>query len=83
MTGATGYLGGRLSSLGLAFSGVDIAFYLVHPMFDGNVFEVADSEAAANFALAARDTGVRRIIYLGGLAQGDDLSAQDPQHLTL
>ncbi len=32
------------------------------------------SEAAANFALAAREAGVRRIIYLGGLAHGDELS---------
>ena len=32
------------------------------------------AEAATNFALAAREANVRRIIYLGGLAHGQDLS---------
>jgi len=63
-----------LPSLRSAFIGVDTAFYLVHAMFDGGDFEVADREAATNFALAAREANVRRIIYLGGLAHGQDLS---------
>jgi len=107
LTGATGYIGGRLlrrlqrdglavrclcrnpealgwraapgtelvrgdllqpAFLGMAFSGVDTAFYLVHSMKAGDRFEADERAAASNFAAAARDAGVRRIIYLGGLA---------------
>ena len=113
LTGATGYIGGRLlrrlqrdglavrclcrnpealgwraahgtelvrgdllqpASLGIAFSGVDTAFYLVHSMKAGDRFEAEERAAAANFATAARDAGVRRIVYLGGLAHGGELS---------
>src|SRR4051812_14543792 len=63
------------ASLGAAFSGVDTAFYLVHSMNAGAEFAAREREAATNFALAARHAGVRRIVYLGGLAHGDDLSA--------
>jgi uncharacterized protein YbjT (DUF2867 family) len=39
-------------------------------------FETQDRTAAQNFAIAAREAGVRRIIYLGGLGSGgDQLSA--------
>ena len=37
-------------------------------------FEENDRIAARNFARAARSAGVRRIVYLGGLAHGEDLS---------
>jgi uncharacterized protein YbjT (DUF2867 family) len=57
-----------------AFSGVDTAYYLVHSMQDGREFESREQQAAENFALAARDSGVRRVIYLGGLAHGPELS---------
>jgi uncharacterized protein YbjT (DUF2867 family) len=62
------------ASLGPAFSRVDAAFYLVHSMHAGAEFEAQEREAAVHFALAARKAGVRRIIYLGGLAHGDELS---------
>jgi len=62
------------ASLGVAFSGVDTAFYLVHSMKAGERFEAEERIAATNFAMAARDAGVRRIIYLGGLAHGGELS---------
>ena len=114
LTGATGYIGGRLlrrlerngpavrclcrnpealgwrvapgtelvrgdllepASLVAAFSGVDTAYYLVHLMNSGEEFEAEERKAASNFAAAARQAGVRRIIYLGGLAHGDGLSA--------
>ena len=113
LTGATGYIGGRLlgrlqreglpvrclcrnpealgrrvapttelvqgdllrpASLRTSLAGVDTAFYLVHSMKAGQEFEAEERRAAANFALAAREAGVRRIIYLGGLAHGDKLS---------
>jgi uncharacterized protein YbjT (DUF2867 family) len=49
-----------------ACRGADAAFYLVHSM-DGPGFAVRDREAAAVFAAAARDAGLRRVVYLGGL----------------
>ena len=62
------------AALSAAFHGVDTAFYLVHAMLSGREFERQERETAANFARAAREAGVQRIIYLGGLAHGNDLS---------
>ena len=111
LTGATGYVGGRLlsrlqqagvhvrcltrrpealsdrstqtteivggdvldpQSLESAFSGVDTAYYFVHSMGADRDFEEQDRFAAANFAKAATDAGVRRIVYLGGLGNPDE-----------
>jgi uncharacterized protein YbjT (DUF2867 family)/tryptophan-rich sensory protein len=58
------------ASLYGAFEGVDTAYYLVHSMGSAGPFEEEDRQAARNFAEAARQAGVRRIIYLGGL--GDE-----------
>ena len=118
ITGATGYIGGRLvpilldkgyrvrclvrnearldkrgwegvevvegdvlkpETLGPALQNVDVAYYLVHSLAAGRGhFASLDEEAAANFGTAARDYGVDRMIYLGGLGDAeDDLS----QHL--
>jgi len=60
-----------------AMHGVYTAYYMVHSM--GGVskgdFEEEDRRAAENFARAARDAGVSRIVYLGGLGDEDsDLS---------
>ena len=64
------------ASLDAAMTGVDQAFYLVHSMASGARFAALDREAAANFGRAARRAGVRRIIYLGGLADdGHSLSS--------
>ena len=115
LTGATGYIGGRLlkglekagwpvrclarhpeflqprvasstevvkgdcldpPSLAPAMAGVHTAYYLVHSMGSSGKFEEEDRQAARNFAESARQAGVRRIIYLGGLgAEGHALSA--------
>ena len=113
LTGATGYVGGRLlrhleglgrqlrclarrpeelvgrvgpgtevvagdvlnpSTLDQALEGVDTAYYLVHAMGSERDFEARDRQGARHFAAAARRAGVRRIVYLGGLAHGADLS---------
>jgi uncharacterized protein YbjT (DUF2867 family) len=58
-------------SLGEAMSGVDVAVYLVHSL-DDHDFERMDAEAARYFALAAAASGVRQIVYLGGLGKDDD-----------
>ena len=57
-----------------AMLGVDVAYYLVHSMGSSGAFSSEDRDAALVFAAAARDAGVRRIGYLGGLGSGDDLS---------
>ena len=113
LTGATGYVGGRLlrvltsrgyrvrcmarnpepliarvgpetevvqgdvtdaTSLRAAMAGVGVAFYLVHSMGSRGRFDEEDRVAARAFAEAAVATGVRRIVYLGGLGRGDNLS---------
>ena len=56
------------ASLDTALASVDTAFYLVHSMESGADFAARDRRAAANFAAAAARAGVRRIVYLGGLA---------------
>jgi uncharacterized protein YbjT (DUF2867 family) len=58
-----------------ALTGVDTAYYLAHSMAASGDFEVEDRMSAQMFAAAARDAGVRRIIYLGALGTGDDLSS--------
>ncbi len=114
LTGATGYVGGRLlqalehserplrcavrtpdrltprvaaetevvaadmfdeASLERALDDVDVAYYLVHSMGSDGEFEERDRTAAELFAAAARDQGVRRIVYLGGLGHGAGLSS--------
>jgi uncharacterized protein YbjT (DUF2867 family) len=54
-----------------ALAGVEIAYYLVHSMGRGGSGDFAsrDHEAAENFAGAAREAGVKRIVYLGGLGK--------------
>jgi uncharacterized protein YbjT (DUF2867 family) len=114
LTGATGYVGGRLrerleregaalrclarnpdhlhgrvlpttrvvrgdvldpGSLEQAMEGVRVAFYLVHSLASGEGFEEEEARGAENFARAARQAEVERIVYLGGLGHGEQLSA--------
>jgi uncharacterized protein YbjT (DUF2867 family) len=52
-----------------ALEGIEVAYFLIHSMErseDGD-FEDRERAAAENFAAAAREAGVRRIVYLGGL----------------
>lgn len=57
-------------SLKEAAVGCDVAFYLVHSMEQGRDFERRDRDGAINFASAAEEAGLRRIVYLGGLSPG-------------
>lgn len=53
---------------------IDVLYYLVHAIGQPH-FRDADQAAAANVAAAARDAGVRRIVYLGGFVpSGQELS---------
>ncbi len=68
-------------SLDKALQGVHTAYYLVHLMSGSKSkdFEREDRQAAINFAAAAKQAGVQRIIYLGGL--GDDSLPNLSPHL--
>jgi uncharacterized protein YbjT (DUF2867 family) len=52
-----------------SLEGVDTAFYLVHTLGGGKEYAERDHRAATIFAEAARDAGVARIVYFGGLGQ--------------
>jgi uncharacterized protein YbjT (DUF2867 family) len=56
--------------------GIDIGYYLVHSMEGASKewkkFAERDRAAATNFAKAASDFGVKRIIYLGGLIHAEE-----------
>lgn len=53
---------------------IDVIYYLVHGIGQAN-FRDVDNTAATNVATAARDAGVRRIVYLGGFVpEGEELS---------
>ncbi|MBF4634315.1 SDR family oxidoreductase [Agreia pratensis] len=107
VTGATGYVGGRLvprlidagfrvrvlvrdpvkltdvpwaseveivtgdlddaSTLPAAMEGVEVLYYLVHSMGKAGHFRDQEERAADNVARAAKNAGVKRIVYLGGL----------------
>lgn len=56
--------------------GSELAFYLVHSMnAQHKDFARADRQSAENMQRAAQESGLKRIIYLGGLGeQSDDLS---------
>lgn len=60
-----------VNNLRQACQGCEVIYYLVHSMEPGNRnFAETDRIAAENVVQVAAETGVRRIIYLGGL--GDD-----------
>jgi uncharacterized protein YbjT (DUF2867 family) len=112
VTGATGYIGGRLvpellaagytvrcmardpgkladrpwsddievakadvsdaAALRKALADCDVAYYLIHSLGTGSSFEQRDRDAARAFADAAREAGVKRIVYLGGMISGQE-----------
>ena len=53
--------------------GVDVAYYLVHSIGEGD-FAAHDLDSARQFAAAAARAGVRRIVYLGGFVPDEELS---------
>jgi uncharacterized protein YbjT (DUF2867 family) len=73
--------GDAVSGAGLreALEGCRTAYYLIHSMGRGagsrGSFAARDRQAAVNFGEAVRDTGVQRVVYLGGLGPtGEDAS---------
>lgn len=54
-------------SLRQVFGGVDVLFYLAHSMGTSQDFVEEERRTATNVVQAAKDAGVRRIVYLSGL----------------
>ncbi len=71
---------GETEILSPLMQGCSSCFYLVHSMLaSGAAYAEEDRRLATNFAAAAAEAGVRRIVYLGGLGEtGEGLS----EHLT-
>ena len=61
-------------SLQEAMREVKIAYYMIHSMDAKGSFEEYDRQAALNFSSIAKETGVERIIYLGGLGVKESAS---------
>ncbi|MHB1089847.1 MAG: NAD(P)H-binding protein, partial [Ilumatobacteraceae bacterium] len=115
VTGATGYIGGRLvprllarghqvrcvarhperlagrdwpgveivrgdlvdaSVLPAVLEGIDVAYYLVHSMAEGETFRERDQLMADAFGRAAAQAGVDKIIYLGGLGRPEEVHSR-------
>jgi uncharacterized protein YbjT (DUF2867 family) len=62
------------STLEAALDGVDTAFYLIHSMGSADDYRNLDRISAGNFREACISTGVKRIIYLGGLGVKESAS---------
>jgi uncharacterized protein YbjT (DUF2867 family) len=118
VTGATGYIGGRLirellqhgyrvrvlarhaerltsypwfpqveivegdaadeSALANALKNIDVAYYLLHALNVDADFEKLEREWATSFGKCAKEANVKRIVYLGGMAES---KAQLSPHL--
>jgi len=66
-------LGDATTGAGLeaALDGVEVAYYLIHSMEGAGDFAGLERRQAEAFAAAASASGVRRIVYLGGLLPHD------------
>jgi len=65
----------KQSSLQNLPDNVDVAFYLIHSMTTkSGDFEELEKVASKNFSRYIKTTGARQIIYLGGIANDDQLS---------
>ena len=62
----------------VGLAGCEAAYYLIHSMGDSGDFSSAEHRTASNFTAAAATEQLQRIIYLGALGAGNDLS----KHLT-
>jgi uncharacterized protein YbjT (DUF2867 family) len=65
---------GDRSAMLAALAGVDAAYYLVHSLASGSGFEAEERRVAREFAAAARERGLTRLVYLGGIVHTDDPS---------
>jgi uncharacterized protein YbjT (DUF2867 family) len=68
--------------LDAAMDGVDVAYYLVHMMESGRGYGNAEIEGAERFGFAAKDAGVERVVYLGGLGDPEASPHLRSRHAT-
>jgi uncharacterized protein YbjT (DUF2867 family) len=61
-------------SLTAALADARAAYYLVHALASDGGFGEEERLGARNFAAAAEEAGIERIVYLGGIARGEGLS---------
>ena len=64
----------RADDVAAALDGIDVAYYLMHSIGLGDDFSEAERQMATVFADAAREAGVGRIVYLGGISRATKLS---------
>jgi uncharacterized protein YbjT (DUF2867 family)/uncharacterized protein YndB with AHSA1/START domain len=65
----------RPETLAPAMEGVWAAYYFIHSLTDTKEYRELDKIVARDFGHAAKEAGIERLIYLGGLGDpGDDLS---------
>jgi len=62
-------------SLEKAMDGVDVCYYLLHPLSSKD-YKQKDRQLAQNFVDRAQSSGVKRIIYLGGLGVEDENTSE-------
>jgi uncharacterized protein YbjT (DUF2867 family) len=69
-----------VESLAPALEGMEEVYYLVHSMEPGGGqgFAERDRVAAENYVSIARQAGVRRTIYLGGIGGTDEDTSTSP-----
>jgi uncharacterized protein YbjT (DUF2867 family) len=67
----------NFTEVSTALQGIHTVFYLMHSINLGPRFDEIEAEMARNFAKAAEESGVKQIIYLGGIANDKKIS----QHL--
>ncbi len=63
---------GDAGAVAAACDGVDVLYYLVHALGAGPAFEGTDRRTAQVVGRAAREAGVGRLVYLGGLEPQDE-----------
>ena len=62
------------SEMKSALAGIHTAFYLLHSIGVGSDFDELEASMARNFAKAAEASGVKQIVYLGGIANDEKQS---------
>lgn len=62
------------STMAAALEGCDVVVYLVHGLRQGDDYPEREREAAFAFRDAAAEAGVKRVVYLGGVAPAGEAS---------
>ena len=58
-------------SISKALDGIELIYYMMHGMSDGELYSEVEQQAARNLVSAVQGTQVKRIIYLGSLVSGN------------